>query len=121
MFFYCRYPSSNVLKTYFPDVKFNRATTSQLIKWFSNFREFFYIQIEKYARQALSEGIQDPADLRVNRDSDMFKALNNHYNKTNEFEVIIRCLLGDKLRDCVDGVHTFSIKIDLMTYHERNT
>jgi len=87
MFFYCRYPSSNVLKTYFPDVKFNRATTSQLIKWFSNFREFFYIQIEKYARQALSEGIQDPAELRVNRDSDMFKALNNHYNKTNEFEV----------------------------------
>jgi len=87
MFFYCRYPSSNVLKTYFPDVKFNRATTSQLIKWFSNFREFFYIQIEKYARQALSEGITDPADLRVSRDCDMFKALNNHYNKTNEFEV----------------------------------
>jgi len=91
MFFYTRYPSSNVLKTYFPDVKFNRATTSQLIKWFSNFREFFYIQIEKYARQALSEGVTDPAELRVTRECDMFKALNNHYNKTNEFEVIIRC------------------------------
>ena len=26
MFFYCRYPSSNVLKTYFPDVKFNKTT-----------------------------------------------------------------------------------------------
>ena len=25
--------------------QFNRATTSQLIKWFSNFREFFYIQV----------------------------------------------------------------------------
>jgi hypothetical protein len=89
MFFYCRYPSSNVLKTYFPDVKFNRATTSQLIKWFSNFREFFYIQIEKYSRQALSEGVDDPSDLRVTRDCELFKALNNHYNKTNEFEVII--------------------------------
>ena len=51
----------------------------------------------------------------------MFKALNNHYNKTNEFEVIIRCLLGDELRECVDGVHTFSIEIDLMTYKERIT
>ena len=51
----------------------------------------------------------------------MFKALNNHYNKTNEFEVIIRYLLGDKLRDCVDGVLTISIKIDLMTYYERIT
>merc|ERR1712127_785046 len=62
MFFYTRYPSSNILKTFFPDVKFNRATTSQLIKWFSNFREFFYIQIEKYARHALSEGIESAAD-----------------------------------------------------------
>jgi len=87
MFFYCRYPSSNVLKTYFPDVKFNRATTSQLIKWFSNFREFFYIQIEKYARQSLSEGVEDTSELRVTRDCELFKALNNHYNKTNEFEV----------------------------------
>ena len=26
-------------------IQFNRATTSQLIKWFSNFREFFYIQV----------------------------------------------------------------------------
>ncbi|CAG5082591.1 Oidioi.mRNA.OKI2018_I69.PAR.g10163.t1.cds [Oikopleura dioica] len=87
MFFYTRYPSSNVLKTFFPDVKFNRATTSQLIKWFSNFREFFYIQIEKYARHALSEGIENAADLKVTRESELFKALNNHYNKTNEFEV----------------------------------
>ncbi|CDR01084.1 unnamed protein product, partial [Oncorhynchus mykiss] len=52
MFFYARYPSSNTLKTYFPDVKFNRCVTSQLIKWFSNFREFFYIQMERFARQA---------------------------------------------------------------------
>lgn len=87
MFFYTRYPSSNILKTFFPDVKFNRATTSQLIKWFSNFREFFYIQIEKYARHALSEGIESAADLTISRDCELFKALNNHYNKTNEFEV----------------------------------
>lgn len=49
----------------------------------------FYLQIEKYARQSLSEGVEDPSELRVTRDCELFKALNNHYNKTNEFEVKI--------------------------------
>ena len=38
MFFWVRYPSSSVLKTFFPDVKFNKNNTAQLVKWFSNFR-----------------------------------------------------------------------------------
>lgn len=38
MFFYVRYPSSAILKMYFPDVKFNKNNTAQLVKWFSNFR-----------------------------------------------------------------------------------
>lgn len=38
MFFYTRYPSSPVLKVYFPDVRFNKLITAQLVKWFSNFR-----------------------------------------------------------------------------------
>lgn len=38
MFFFVRYPSSSVLKTYFPDIKFNKNNTAQLVKWFSNFR-----------------------------------------------------------------------------------
>jgi len=38
MFFYTRYPSSSVLKVYFPDVRFNKLITAQLVKWFSNFR-----------------------------------------------------------------------------------
>jgi len=41
MFFYVRYPSSAVLKDYFPDVKFNKNNTAQLVKWFSNFRWAF--------------------------------------------------------------------------------
>ena len=49
-----------------------------------------FLQIEKYARHALSEGIENAADLKVTRESELFKALNNHYNKTNEFEVFIR-------------------------------
>uniref|UniRef100_UPI00398E3655 prospero homeobox protein 1-like n=1 Tax=Pristiophorus japonicus TaxID=55135 RepID=UPI00398E3655 len=87
IFLYSRYPSSNTLKTYFPDVKFNRCITSQLIKWFSNFREFFYIQVEKFARQALSEGASSSEPLLVNRESDLFRTLNQHYNKSSEFEV----------------------------------
>ncbi|KYM99765.1 Homeobox protein prospero [Cyphomyrmex costatus] len=39
MFFWVRYPSSAVLKMYFPDIKFNKNNTAQLVKWFSNFRK----------------------------------------------------------------------------------
>ncbi|XP_045919059.1 prospero homeobox protein 2 [Micropterus dolomieu] len=92
MFFYTRYPSSNVLKTFFPDVKFNRCITSQLIKWFSNFREFYYIQMEKFARQAIVDGINDVKDITVSRDSELFRALNMHYNKANDFHVPDRFL-----------------------------
>ncbi|KAJ0063156.1 hypothetical protein NL108_012615, partial [Boleophthalmus pectinirostris] len=92
MFFYTRYPSSNVLKTYFPDVKFNRCITSQLIKWFSNFREFYYIQMEKFARQAIVDGVGDVKDITVSRDSELFRALNMHYNKANDFHVPERFL-----------------------------
>ncbi|KAM7109334.1 prospero homeobox protein 2 [Ciconia maguari] len=87
MFFFTRYPSSTLLKAYFLDVQFSRCITSQLIKWFSNFREFYYIQVEKFARQALLEGVVDAGTLRVSRDSELFRALNMHYNKGNDFEV----------------------------------
>ncbi|XP_051477987.1 prospero homeobox protein 2 [Apus apus] len=87
MFFFTRYPSSTLLKAYFLDVQFSRCITSQLIKWFSNFREFYYIQVEKFARQALLEGVVDASALRVSRDSELFRALNTHYNKGNDFEV----------------------------------
>ncbi|XP_029808035.1 prospero homeobox protein 2 [Suricata suricatta] len=87
MFFFTRYPSSNLLKAYFPDVQFNRCITSQMIKWFSNFREFYYIQMEKFARQAISDGVTNPKMLVVLRDSELFRALNMHYNKGNDFEV----------------------------------
>ncbi|KAJ1104615.1 hypothetical protein NDU88_002025 [Pleurodeles waltl] len=87
MFFFTRYPSSNILKTYFPDVKFNRCITSQLIKWFSNFREFYYIQMEKFARQAVAEGAADASELTVGRTSELYRTLNMHYNKANDFQV----------------------------------
>merc|ERR1711963_735007 len=87
MFFWVRYPSSAIIKMYFPDIKFNKNNTAQLVKWFSNFREFYYIQMEKYARQALSEGIKNPDDLRVALDSELYRVLNLHYNRNNHIEV----------------------------------
>ncbi|XP_028855396.1 prospero homeobox protein 1a isoform X2 [Denticeps clupeoides] len=92
MFFYTRYPSSNMLKMFFSDVKFNRCITSQLIKWFSNFREFYYIQMEKFARQAINDGVVGAEELSISRDSELFRALNMHYNKANDFEVPERFL-----------------------------
>ncbi|XP_068580738.1 prospero homeobox protein 1-like [Cebidichthys violaceus] len=91
MFFYSRYPSSLVLKMCFYDVQFTRCITSQLIKWFSNFREFYYIQMEKFARHALT-GVADVRSLTVGRESELFRALNMHYNKTNDFQVPDRFL-----------------------------
>ncbi|XP_008434121.1 prospero homeobox 3 [Poecilia reticulata] len=95
MFFYTRYPSSNTLKTYFPDVKFNRCVTSQMIKWFSNFREFFYIQMERFARQAVRDALTRDGtarlgrenQLRVGRDTELYRILNMHYNKSNVYQV----------------------------------
>ncbi|NXL83964.1 PROX2 protein, partial [Alectura lathami] len=92
MFFFTRYPSSALLRSYFLDVQFSRCITSQLIKWFSNFREFYYIQVEKSARQALLEGVAEAGALRVSRDSELFRALNTHYNKGNDFQVPSRFL-----------------------------
>lgn len=99
MFFYTRYPSSNMLKTYFSDVKFNRCITSQLIKWFSNFREFYYIQMEKYARQAINDGVTSTEELSITRDCELYRALNMHYNKANDFEGpgILELCPADKL------------------------
>ncbi|XP_076313923.1 homeobox protein prospero-like [Tachypleus tridentatus] len=87
MFFYVRYPSSTVLKLYFQDIKFNKNNTAQLTKWFSNFREFFYIQMEKFSRQAISEGVKNSENLKVGFDSELVRILNLHYNRNNHIEV----------------------------------
>lgn len=38
MFLYVRYPNSSILKDFFPDITFDKNSTAQLVKWFSNFR-----------------------------------------------------------------------------------
>ncbi|VDL37982.1 unnamed protein product [Hymenolepis diminuta] len=87
MFFYTRYPNSNLLRSYFIDVEFQKHNTAQLVKWFSNFREFYYITIDKTARQAISQGIRDPLELAVTTESEIFRTLVQHYNRNQQIEV----------------------------------
>lgn len=43
--------------------------------------------MEKYARQAVSEGIKSPEDLHISGDSEIYRVLNLHYNRNNHIEV----------------------------------
>ena len=43
--------------------------------------------MEKYARQALSEGIKNGEDLHVSVESELYRVLNLHYNRNNHIEV----------------------------------
>lgn len=61
-------------------------------------REFYYIQMEKYARQAVSEGLQRSEDIHVNKDSEIYRVLNLHYNRNNHIEV---CLCRHHKSQCI--------------------
>ena len=43
--------------------------------------------MEKYARQALSEGVKSEQDLQIHEDSELYRVLNVHYNRNNHIEV----------------------------------
>ena len=45
--------------------------------------------MEKYARQALSEGVKNGEEITVNFDSELIRVLNLHYNRNNHLEVNI--------------------------------
>ncbi|KAL3312822.1 hypothetical protein Ciccas_008581 [Cichlidogyrus casuarinus] len=88
MFLYVRYPNSALLKSFFPGVRFNRSNTAQLIKWFSNFREFLYINVEKYVRQLISEGMPAPnVEDVMNPQHELVRVLLMHYNRGREIDV----------------------------------
>ena len=62
------------------------------------FREFFYIQMEKYARQALSEGVKSDTELHVSEESELYRVLNVHYNRNNHIEVSSSLFSFHKIR-----------------------
>jgi prospero homeobox 1 len=43
--------------------------------------------MEKYARQAVSEGVKCVDDIHINMDSEIYRVLNLHYNRNNHIEV----------------------------------
>lgn len=43
--------------------------------------------MEKYARQAVSEGVKNSDDLHVSGDCEIYRVLNLHYNRNNHIEV----------------------------------
>ena len=49
-------------------------------------REFFYIQMEKYARQVLSDGLKNVSELVVSKDDELYRVLVLHYNRNNQIE-----------------------------------
>lgn len=45
--------------------------------------------MEKYARQAITEGVKNADELHVAGDSELYRVLNLHYNRNNHIEVRI--------------------------------
>lgn len=48
------------------------------------------MQMEKYAKQALAEGIRNRNDIVVTVESEIYKQLNQHYNRNNVIQVKIK-------------------------------
>ena len=71
-------------KTYDINIKLKFLT---ILTDFFIFREFYYIQMEKYARQALAEGVKSADEIRVTTESELYRVLNLHYNRNNHIEV----------------------------------
>lgn len=53
----------------------------------SIFSEFFYNQMDKYARNYLAEGVKNKEDIVVTPESEIYKNLNQHYNRNNHIQV----------------------------------
>ncbi|RCN30599.1 hypothetical protein ANCCAN_23625 [Ancylostoma caninum] len=80
-----------------------------LLEFFSHLlysREFYYIQMDKFARQALAEGITSRDDIVVTVDSEIFRTLNQHYNRNNHVqppESLVH-VVQESLREFFDAI-----------------
>lgn len=74
----------------YPQSSKPQLTHVSMSHFFYPCREFYYIQMEKYARQAVSEGITRAEDIEVTMDSELLRVLNLHYNRNNHIEVSTR-------------------------------
>jgi len=73
---------------------FNAIISAELkmVTWVGVIREFFYIQMEKYARQALSEGMKNVSEMVVSKDDELYRVLVLHYNRNNQIEASDLCI-----------------------------
>jgi prospero homeobox 1 len=53
------------------------------------------MQMEKYAKQAIAEGIKHRDEIVVTTDSEIYKQLNQHYNRNNLFQVCYILEIGN--------------------------
>ncbi|KAK2193236.1 hypothetical protein NP493_16g04039 [Ridgeia piscesae] len=52
--------------------------------------------MEKYARQAISEGVKNPDDLVVSTDTEIYRVLSLHYNRNNQIEASRKMFMMQK-------------------------
>ncbi|EDS41185.1 homeobox protein prospero/prox-1 [Culex quinquefasciatus] len=85
-----RAPSTSIMCPRDPssvDPEFQARLIRDLVSGWDEQREFYYIQMEKYARQSVSEGMKNVDDIHVGNDSEIYRVLNLHYNRNNHIEV----------------------------------
>jgi hypothetical protein len=41
------------------------------------------MQMEKFAKQAIAEGLTNASEIKVTPESEIYKQLNQHYNRNN--------------------------------------
>lgn len=71
--------------------------------------------MEKYSRQLLSEGVVNADDIHVSPDSELFRALNLHYNRNNHIEVRISACYNNisiGVYDLLQKLHLFLFLLD---------
>ena len=60
--------------------------------------------MEKYARQALSEGVTSPDEIHVSVDSELYRVINLHYNRNNHIEVSINNTFFSSVSEVVEDL-----------------
>lgn len=86
MFFWSRYPDLNLLKKHFSDIQ-DKNKLLLLERRFRCFRNFFYNQLERYAWQAINDGVNSADDLHVDKKSEIYKVFKSHFDHNNNIDI----------------------------------
>lgn len=67
--------------------------------------------MEKYARQAIAEGVKTAEEIKVSTESELYRVLNLHYNRNNQIEVRSVTFSSCWLRLALLNDFTFSLQV----------